>query len=261
MNKPSILDTIIQHKREEVKSLYALRSEFTGGRSDTKRSFAAALDKKPELAIIAEVKKASPSKGLICAEFDPVAIAGRYELGGADAVSVITDKKFFMGDTEYLGLVRRAVVLPVLRKDFIIDPVQVEQTACLNADAMLLIAAVLSDMQLKELYDTAIQKGIEPLVEIHNSAELDRVMKISPAIIGINNRDLTTFELSLDTTMSLLPYIPENVTVVSESGIFTGKEAMLLKKAGVSAVLVGESLMRAKNAGELIGELRSGLSG
>jgi indole-3-glycerol phosphate synthase len=256
MNKPAILDTIIQHKREEVKSLYARRSEFTGGRSKPARKFADALKRNLCMSLIAEVKKASPSKGLICANFDPEAIAKKYESGGADAVSVLTDEKFFMGSAEYLTCVRNAIQLPVLRKDFIIDPVQVEQTACLNADAMLLIAAALSDMQLKELYDTAIQKGIEPLVEIHNSTELDRVMKLSPIIIGINNRNLATFEVSLETTISLVSRIPMGVTVVSESGIFTGKDTAMLKEAGVHAVLVGESLMRAGDVGGLIRELK-----
>ena len=253
----TILAAIIERKKEEVALLRRDRGALTpSGQLPPHRPFVTSLDAGDTLAIIAEVKKASPSKGIIRPDFDPLAIARSYEKGGANAISVLTDERFFMGAPGYVPAVRDAVALPVLRKDFIIDPVQVEQTAALGADAMLLIAAALDDSQMRDLYETAIGLGIEPLIEIHNHRELDRVMKIEPAIIGINNRDLTTFVTDINLTMGLLRHIPRDIMVVSESGIERGEQARLLLSAGVKALLVGESLMRKDDPAPLIAELR-----
>jgi len=249
----SILKTIVEYKKKEIAHLRTHGS--FAPRSDTPRGFIKQLQSDAQIAVIAEVKKASPSKGLICSEFDPVTIAHRYEAGGARAVSVLTDEHFFQGSTAYLTQVRSTISLPVLRKEFIIDPLQVEETASLNADAMLLIAAILSDSQLQELYAATVEQGIDPLIEIHNHRELERVMKIEPALIGINNRDLNTFKTDIQTTIDLIREIPSQTTVVSESGIFTGTQTQKLATCGVTAVLVGESLMRHENPGSLIKEL------
>ena len=255
MNK--ILQTIIEQKCAEVRILKDMKSDLANAkRTDTRRPFAGALDRRPELAIIAEVKKASPSKGVIRADFDPVKISTVYEESGASAISVLTDEKFFQGSVDYLKAVRGNVSIPVLRKDFIIDILQVQHTAQINADAMLLIAAALSDGQMKDLYQAAGELDIEVLIEIHNTRELDRAMKLEPAVIGINNRNLETFVTDIAVTMELARHIPGNVAVVSESGIGNGNQAAELSKAGVRALLVGESLMRADDMGGLLKELR-----
>ncbi|MDR0306863.1 MAG: indole-3-glycerol phosphate synthase TrpC [Chitinispirillales bacterium] len=253
MNK--ILKAIIEQKHHEIRLLKDIKNTFTK-RSDPKRPFAAALDKPPELALIAEVKKASPSKGVIRADFDPVKIAAEYENNGAAAVSVLTDEKFFQGHIDYLKAVRENISLAVLRKDFIIDILQVRHTASMNADAMLLIAAALDDSQLKDLFQTACELEIEPLIEIHNTVELDRVMKLEPQLIGINNRNLDTFVTDINITVELVKHIPRSVTVISESGVSNGSEAKRLAASGVRALLVGESLMRAADTGGLMRELR-----
>ncbi len=250
-----ILQKIVEHKKEEVRLLKKRRGAFQG-RSDAKRPFRDALDIRPNLAVIAEVKKASPSKGIIDPEFNPEARARQYHEGGASAVSVLTDVDFFQGSPDYLTAVRNTISEPVLRKDFIIDPLQVLETATLNADGMLLIAACLSDGQMDELYHAALELDIDPLIEIHDSGELDRVMKLEPNLIGINNRNLKTFDTDIARTLELLPVIPRNVTVVSESGIFTESDTKPLRKAGVHAVLVGESLMRSRDCAALIRQLR-----
>lgn len=253
----TFLDTILLRKKEEVLLLRRNRAAFGDiGPQPPHRPFVAALDNGILLGIVAEVKKASPSKGIIRPDFEPVAIAQSYERGRANAISVLTDERFFMGATDYVPAVRGAVSLPVLRKDFIIDTIQVEQTAALGADAMLLIAAALDDSQIRDLYETAVGLGIEPLIEIHNHRELDRVMKIEPPVIGINNRDLATFVCDLNVTVELLRYIPREITVVSESGIDCGEQAQMLQGAGVKALLVGESLMRKDDPAPLIAELR-----
>lgn len=254
---PTFLDTILLRKKEEVALLRRDRGAFAGyGPVPPHRPFVKSLDAGATLAIIAEVKKASPSKGIIRPDFDPLAIARSYEKGGANACSVLTDERFFMGAPGYVPAIRVAVALPVLRKDFIIDPVQVEQTAALGADAMLLIAAALDDSPMRDLYETASGLGIEPLIEIHNHRELDRVMKIAPPVIGINNRDLATFVTDINLTVELLRHIPREIMVVSESGIERGEQARLLRSAGVKALLVGESLMRKEDPAPLMAELR-----
>jgi indole-3-glycerol phosphate synthase len=252
---PTILDTIIEQKRIEVRMLK--KQKHCLEHSCFKhRSFAEALSVPGALSIIAEVKKGSPSKGIICEKFDPIQIAKSYQAGGAGAISVLTDEKFFFGCTDYLIKVRDAVSLPVLRKDFIIDPLQVEQTASMGADAMLLIAAAIDDYQMKDLYQAALSLNIEPLIEIHSAEELDRVMKLEPKIIGINNRNLKTFKTDLSVTLELVRIIPSDVITVSESGINSGLQARTLKDAGVKALLVGESLVKLDDPSRLITELR-----
>jgi len=252
----SILDTIIAAKKEEVKLLYRQRAAFSG-RTEPHRPFAEALYRDEGLSIIAEIKKASPSKGVIATNFDPRAIAEKYYKGGASALSVLTDEKFFMGSTEFLQSARSVAPLPVLRKDFIIDPIQVAQTATMNADAMLLIVAALSKLQLDELYSAGQEAGLDILVEIRNSKELDVALYLSPLplCIGVNNRDLATFKTDLAATLYLAPHVPKEIALVSESGIESGVQAKQLHKAGVSALLVGESLMRLDDPGSLIKEL------
>jgi indole-3-glycerol phosphate synthase len=240
----TFLDTILAQKRIEVAHLRANRKPFEG-RTSPKRPFVEALDRSPELAVIAEIKKASPSRGIICRDFDPVKIADGYVRGGAAAISVLTDEKFFQGGAEYLCSVRSHTALPILRKDFIVDILQVEETAAMNADAMLLIAEALDATQLRDLYQAALSLDIDPLVELHALSELEKVLAIGPRVIGINNRDLSTFVTDIETTLSLIREIPPDIIVVAESGIGSADQARTLQNGGVRALLVGETLMRA----------------
>jgi indole-3-glycerol phosphate synthase len=254
---PNILDTIIAAKKDEVARMKKERGRFTG-RASGHRPFIKAIRQSGKLSIIAEIKKASPSKGIIKADFDPVSIAETYLRGGAAAMSVLTDEKFFMGSQACLEDARNAVALPVLRKDFIIDPIQVEETASMNADAILLIAACLSDAQMQELFCAAQENGLDVLLEIHDTKELDRACKLSPlpACIGVNNRDLATFKTDIATTLSIAPHVPlGEIVLVSESGIENSDQAKQLYKAGVSALLVGETLMRAEDPEKAIKDL------
>ncbi|NLW31083.1 MAG: indole-3-glycerol phosphate synthase TrpC [Fibrobacter sp.] len=248
----SILDKIIDQKKIEVGML---KGKSFNPSSKPKRPFAESLSKSERLSVIAEIKKASPSKGIICNDFEPVKIAKNYESGGASALSVLTDERFFGGSVKYISDVRKTVSIPVLRKEFIIDIIQVEQSASIGADALLLIAAALDKIQLKDLFQASKDLDIDPLIEVHSAMELDKVMALEPALIGINNRDLNTFKTDIKTTLDLIGIIPDEVTVVSESGIFSGEQASSLKKAGVDAILVGESLMRNPDPSSLIKEL------
>jgi indole-3-glycerol phosphate synthase len=252
-----ILHRIVAHKKKEVA---ALRSGpgLEGHRSDTARSLYEAIRTADGMGIIAEVKKASPSRGTIRTDFDPVAIAEEYGAGGADAVSVLTDEAFFQGHTAYIEAVRAAVTCPVLRKEFIIDPVQVAETARCNADAMLLIAEILDPGQLQELYQAAREYDIEPLVELHSLRHLDKVMALDPAMIGINNRDLHTFVTDIHHTVEIRAHVPAHVACIAESGIFTGVDTAFLRTYGVTGVLVGESLMKSGDPATLLRELRYG---
>ncbi len=254
----SILDTIIAAKKEEVALLKKNKASLVP-RSLEKRPFIANLKRENAVSIIAEIKKASPSKGLIAPNFDHKKTAAAYEKGGAAAMSVLTDEKFFQGSQRYLEEARDTVALPVIRKDFIIDPLQVEQTASMNADAMLLIAACLSDMQMQELFCAAREFGLDVLLEIHDTKEMDRAFKLSPLpqCIGVNNRNLNSFKTDIETTMKIAPHIPKEIILVSESGIENGEQAKKLYKVGVSALLVGETLMRAKDPKAAIKELLS----
>lgn len=255
----SILQKIIADKKEEVRQLRKMGvTPERFGEPPERRDFIAPLTVDEKLGIVAEVKKASPSKGVIRQDFDPEIIARSYKNAGADCISVLTDENYFQGSLQYLITVRETVGLPVLRKDFIIDIVQVEETAACGADAMLLIAAVLDDVQLGDLYQAAGELGLQTLIEIHDHRELERVMRYEPVLIGINNRDLGTFKTDIVVTLELIKAIPRNIPVVSESGIHSPEQARELRKAGVSALLVGESLMRQDDPATLLQSLAGG---
>jgi indole-3-glycerol phosphate synthase len=244
------LDNIAAAKREEVAELKSRTTVAELERAisslDPPRGFVRALTsgRKRNIGLIAEVKKASPSKGLIRADFHPVELAQSYERGGADCLSVLTDRRFFQGAPEYLTDVRQAVSLPVLRKDFIIDPIQIYEARAIGADAILLIAAMLDARQLKEFAGIAADLGMDVLAEVHDEEELERVLELSPRLIGINNRNLRTFVTDLRTTERLMERIPDSVAVVSESGISAPGEIDYLRQLGVDAVLIGEHFMR-----------------
>jgi len=256
----SILQKIISDKYEEVRLLQ--KTGITAARFGSppaRRNFIGALSKSNDaLGIIAEVKRASPSKGLIREDFDPVAIAKMYENAGAHCISVLTEVKYFRGSLDYLVTIRDAVDLPVLRKDFIVDVLQVEETAACGADAMLLIAAALDDVQMKDLQQAAGELGVQTLIEIHNHTELERVMKLEPTLLGINNRDLVTFKTDVTVTLDLIRDVPNDVFVVSESGIHEPGQARELFSEGVRAILVGESLMRQDDPTDLLRSLIGG---
>jgi indole-3-glycerol phosphate synthase len=247
----NILDTIVEEKKREVAKLPA-RLIAAGDLRDAmlehgeRRDFLAAL-RKPKngpLALIAEVKKASPSAGLICHDFDPVRIAKEYEAAGASCLSVLTDEKFFQGSLDYLRQIRAAVKLPLLRKDFIIDERQILEAIEWGADAILLIVAILTDAQLAKFHALAVEAGVAVLVEVHDEEELARALKISPVLIGVNNRNLKTFQVDLATTEKLAGKIGVEKILVAESGIQARADVERLKKCGVQAILVGESLMK-----------------
>lgn len=262
-----VLRRILAVKREEVavsrRSYDALRAQALSAcvMSDGRlapRGFAAAMREEMSAgraAVIAEVKKASPSRGVIRADFDPSAIAASYAAGGAACLSVLTDERFFQGSADALRRARAACTLPILRKDFVIDPVQVYEARAWGADCVLLIVAALSDGQLAELESCALEVGLDVLVEVHDAHELDRALRLDTPLIGVNNRDLRTFEVSLDTTLSLLPSIPADRVVVTESGILAPRDVARMRAAGVNAFLVGEAFMRAPDPGAALGEL------
>ncbi len=252
------LTPILEQKQREVAKLLPrlehlraaalLRDEFRG--------FAAALDLgKDALSLIAEVKKASPSAGIIASDFDPVMIAQEYEAAGAHAVSVLTDEQFFKGHLSYLTQVRRAIDLPCLRKDFIIHEVQIFEASVAGADAVLLIVAALDDTQLRYLSDVATTCQLDVLVEVHDLAELDRALDLDAKLIGINNRNLTTFEVDLETTARLAEEVPDDVILVAESGLKTRADTQRVFDAGANAILVGEALMRTGNVAAQVAEL------
>lgn len=255
-----ILDTIVEQKKKEVSALksgiLSLPAEFQGKEVDPPRGFKKALTDFPGVAIIAEAKKASPSKGVICPDFDPVAIARNYEEKGAQAISVLTDVSFFQGSLLYLLQVREAVNLPVLRKDFIIDQVQIEEARLYGADCILLIAAILDVEKLKRFHDYAKGLGMDVLTEVHDEAELDMALDASVELIGINNRNLKDFSMDLNTTFRLNKHIPKHIPVVSESGLKTQEDIARLQDAGISAALIGETLMRAGAGSGILQELR-----
>jgi indole-3-glycerol phosphate synthase len=246
-----ILDRIVQTKREEVEHLAGKREIREWRRLVSSlppaRPFAASLRGPGGPRLIAEVKKASPSKGVIRADFDPVAIASAYAEGGAHAISVLTDGPFFQGKPDDLTAVRGAVRLPVLRKDFIIDERQVYESRWMGADAILLIVAILSRDELDHLLRLSRELSMDALVEVHHEQELDTALSVGADLIGINNRDLRDFSVSLETTVRLVKQIPAGITVVSESGIATFRDVEWVHRAGADAILVGESLMRAEN--------------
>lgn len=256
-NAPTILRRILERKAEEVaqrsrtESLGALESRIT--EQTAPRGFTAALQANvanKRAAVIAEVKKASPSKGVIREDFHPAQIATSYADGGACCLSVLTDIDFFQGADEYLQAARAACALPVLRKDFTIDPYQVVEARAIGADAILLIVAALEDAQMMELSQTAIEHGLDVLVEVHNRDELERSLELPTPLIGVNNRDLHTFDTALETTLDLLAYIPDNRVVITESGIHTEEDVARMRENDVLAFLVGEAFMRSPEPGE-----------
>ena len=262
VNAPTILREILARKREEVAQRSARDSlgslEQRISEQSPARGFAAALQRqvaKEQPAVIAEVKKASPSKGVIREDFQPAQIATSYQEGGATCLSVLTDIDFFQGADAYLQQARAACDLPVLRKDFTVDPYQVVEARAIGADAVLLIAAALDDAQMSELAATAAEVGVDILVEVHDRAELERGLELSTPLLGINNRDLHTFDMRLETTLDLLPYIPKDRVVVTESGIHTPEDVALMRDKNVHAFLVGEAFMRAPEPGEKLREL------
>jgi indole-3-glycerol phosphate synthase len=243
----SRLEEILQAKRAEIERLQPRAAELrkkAQGRK-TFRDFRAALQREDEkVALIAEVKKASPSAGIISETFDPVEIAQKYERGGADAVSVLTDEKFFHGRLAFLNDIRSAIDLPLLRKDFILDEVQIAESVAAGADAILLIVAALAQEQLVRLYQATTEYQLSVLVEVHTRDELERALDAGAEIIGINNRDLTTFEVNLSVTEELSDSVPDEIILVSESGIKSAKDVARIGACGVDAILVGEALMR-----------------
>ncbi len=253
-----ILDRIVQAKRREVTRLRESGSldAMQKAALDTPppRDFRAALESAP-CAIIAEVKRSSPSKGRIREDFDPLAIASLYEENGAVAISVLTDETFFEGKKTYLSEIREQVSLPLLRKDFIIDPYQVCETRIIGADAVLLIAAILEGAKLDYMIEMAESLGLAPLVEVHSQEELERALAAGAGIIGINNRNLTTFATDLRTTLELVSRIPEGKMAISESGIEGRGEIEELMKKRIHVFLVGETLMRAPDVGAKLREL------
>ncbi len=243
----TILDTIVSHKRHEVAN--AKKRGLIGPERDVPghRGFRDALVQDHGLSIIAEVKKASPSKGLLCPDFNPKALALDYRSGGAAAVSVLTDQRFFQGDIRYLALVKEEADLPVLRKDFIIDHFQIEEARVWGADAVLLIVAILEDSQLNEFMAHGRELSLDCLVEVHDQAEAERALKAGADLIGVNNRNLADFTVDLNTTFTIRQQVPLDVPMVSESGISTRDDIESLARAGVQAALIGESLVRAKD--------------
>jgi indole-3-glycerol phosphate synthase len=260
MPQAPILEQILHSKRDEVARcqkvcpLRALQDQIAS--AAPARDLRAALFA-PGVSLIAEVKRASPSKGLLCpqADFDPAALARVYQASGAAAISVLTDERFFQGSLEHLRLVRKSVALPVLRKDFILDPYQVYEARAAGADALLLIVAALDDAMLESFYHLTRELGMDALIEVHDGAEMERALRMEPRIIGINNRNLGTFQVDLETTARLMPLVPEGIAVVAESGVHHRADVRRMAEIGVDAVLVGEALVTAVDVGQKVREL------
>ena len=256
-----MLDRIIQVKRAQIEqSKQDLPLESIINRLEqidftSSPSFLKALKEKEDMAVIGEIKKASPSKGIIRYDFDPISLAGIYQKAGVAAISVLTERDFFMGDDSYPAMVRQSCKLPILRKDFLIDPWQIYQSKLIGAQAVLLIAAILSKKELLEFYGKARDIELDCLVEVHNRRELDTALDVGANIIGINNRDLTTFNVSIKTTEELIRFIPEDVIIVSESGI-DKTNVKAIKEMGVDAILVGEAFMRENDVFEAVTDLK-----
>ncbi len=259
---PTVLKRIVARKWEEIAERKPLQSfanlQIQAQQADAPRGFVKSLQRKlaqGQSAVIAEAKKASPSKGVIREPFDPAAIAHSYEQGGAACLSVLTDRDFFQGHEDYLMQARAACQLPVIRKDFIVDPYQVMEARAINADCILLIAACLSDDQMAELATCAIELGMDVLIEVHNREELDRTLPLNQTLVGINNRNLHTFDVSLQNTFDLLPHIPADRIVVTESGILASGDVQQMREHGVNAFLVGEAFMRVDDPGSRLRQL------
>lgn len=256
-----ILDEIVEKRKIQLEREKATADFETVKKAAEKLdrqciSFKNALAKPDRLSVISEVKKASPSKGLIQPNFDPVKIAKEYESCGADAVSCLTEEHYFQGSSEYFKAIRQAIGLPMIRKDFIIDEYQIYEARLMGADAILLIAAVLDDEKLKRFGGIARSLGLDILAETHDESELERVLALDFDIIGINNRNLKTFEVTLETTARLAGMIPEGKVIVSESGIRDNADMKTVRGYGADAVLIGETLMRSGNIGATLAALR-----
>lgn len=257
------LNKIVETKKEEVQQLASTfqltQYEAIISALPACKGFERALSlgqRKRELGLIAEVKKASPSKGLIREDFHPVTLAKAYEAAGADCLSVLTDVQYFQGSNAYLQQIRQEVQLPILRKDFIIDYRQIYEARAIGADCILLIVAILSDEQMSELYDVAKGLGMDVLVEVHDEQELTRVLKLNKAsLIGINNRNLHTFETSLETTARLIDMMPDDIIKISESGILSNADYEYVRQAKAQGVLIGEHFMRQPHVGIAIEDL------
>jgi indole-3-glycerol phosphate synthase len=252
----SRLKQILAEKEREVERLK--REGLTmkaGDRLPPARDFKGALSAPDKINLIAEIKFASPSAGVIREDVDPLSVGRMYEEAGATAISLLTDHKFFGGDLKNLPLLKEAISLPVLRKDFILDEIQIEESSRWGADAILLIARILTTEQLKRFLELCRTFGMAALTEIHDQDDLEKALECGAEIIGINNRDLDTFEISLNTTLELAPRIPEGHLKVSESGINCGEDVQPLKQVGVQAILVGTSLMQSHDIGEKVREL------
>ncbi|OOZ39196.1 indole-3-glycerol-phosphate synthase [Solemya pervernicosa gill symbiont] len=259
---PDILKKIVNRKLEEIEErvantpLQQLRDQAEHALAP--RGFVRAIENKivaGQAGVIAEIKKASPSKGVIREHFVPAEIAASYERGGAACLSVLTDIDFFQGADEYLQQARAACALPVLRKEFIIDPYQVYEARAMGADCILLIVSCLDDVQLRDLSALAVELGMDVLIEVHDEQELQRMLPLGLPLVGINNRNLRTFETSLDTTIRMLELIPDEHIVVTESGIHTPNDVAQMRANSVNAFLVGEAFMRAEEPGERLAEL------
>jgi len=254
-----ILDEIITHTKEELVetkrrvSLSEMRTRAFD--AEPVRPFQKSITENGKIKLIAEVKKASPSKGVLREDFDPVKIAKIYEQFGASCISVLTEKKYFQGNIEYLRSIGKEVNLPLLRKDFIIEEYQIFESRAMGADAILLISACLDRHQIADYLGIANQLKIATLVESHTYKELDKALLAGAMIVGINNRDLQTFKVNIQTTLDLLKDIPDSCTVVSESGISTHKDVIKLQRSGVDAILVGESLIRERDIGNKMKEI------
>lgn len=263
----SILERIVRTKQDEVRSAVSRLSEYRdiARQADAPRGFAAALRRPREVRLLAEVKRRSPSAGDIRPGADPVEVARAYVAGGAAALSVLTDREYFGGDLQFLSAVRSAVPVPVIRKDFLIHPVQVWEARAAGADAVLLIVRILEQSLLEELHGLARELGMDVLVEAHTGEELDRALAAGATLVGVNNRDLDTFVTDLALCVRLAPRVPSDVTYVGESGIRTAADVDRLGAAGIDAILVGESLMRQPDvraaASALVGRPKDGARG
>jgi len=244
-------------REDEARESYAELAERAERRRGERRPFAGALRAARGPAIIAEIKRASPSKGIIVRDFDAAATARIYAAAGADAISVLTESDHFLGDLRYLDVARAQSTQPILRKDFLSTPYHVAQSAAYGADALLLIVAGLTDIMLRALTAEATRFGLDVLVEVHDESELVRALTLAPAAIGINNRDLRTFETDLGVTEHLLPLVPAGTLVISESGVQSAAEVVRLHARGATGFLIGETLMRAERPGAFIEELRA----
>ncbi|MEN9017470.1 MAG: indole-3-glycerol phosphate synthase TrpC [Hellea sp.] len=251
MDAPDVLKKIAAYKENEVQLLKSTTSiellRDTAKKIAAPKGFLNAIKKTKHRAVIAEIKKASPSKGVICKDFNPIKIAREFENAGATCISVLTDKPGFQGSNEIFKKVRENTTLPLLRKDFMIDPIQITESRVMGADCILIIMAMVNDLTANLLFNESKKMGMDALVEIHNSSELERAIKLGANLIGINNRDLSTFHTSLDTFEKLSDKTPKNITLIAESGINTKLDIEILEKQGAHGYLIGESLMRGNN--------------